>query len=742
MELYLFVVVILFGLAISDLIVGVSNDAVNFLNSAIGARVASFKVIMIVASIGILLGVTFSSGMMEVARKGIFHPQYFVVTELLIIFLAVMITDIMLLDFFSTFGLPTSTTVSIVFELLGAAVAISMAKIISLGQNMSELVTYINTAKALAIISGILLSVVVAFTVGAIVQAIARLVFTFDFEKRIKKFGGLFAGVAFASITYFILIKGARGSSWMTDDMVAWINSHTTLILFGTFVIWTILLQLLNWIFKLNILKLIVLVGTAALAMAFAANDLVNFIGVPLAGFAAYRIALANPIDPLNTSMEAMAGQVGTATWMLLIAGAVMVVTLWLSKKARSVVLTSVTLGRQQEGEERFEALGITRPLVRFGIVMSNLFNRSLPASFNKSIASRFDDSCVAKKYRNHKDRPEFDLIRASSILISSSALISIGTSLKLPLSTTYVTFMVAMGASLADRAWGRESAVYRISGVLTVIGGWFMTAMVAFTVAFGFAWLIHLFGIWAIIGLCLLAVYFVFNTQRLHDKRVAEAEEAEDKKSELESEVPVIQKMTRKWVKYFNKLTNILNRTIEALVKENRKELRTLRDEAKSFKRSGRQLVTTVIGNIQEAEYPVELSPRIVTALNGVGRYLFELVDVCSNHVFNQHRNLRDEQAQDIKEIAKLTVEFVQRGITHIQADDRVEISKTINDSTELLDKFAKYNKTQVKRIKKGECKTRQSLLHFGILTHIEEILVEFVELLKGYNETFHPGE
>ncbi|MBN1482137.1 hypothetical protein EH223_07765 [candidate division KSB1 bacterium] len=734
MELYLFIVVVLFALAISDLIVGVSNDAVNFLNSAIGAKVASFKVIMIVASIGILLGVTFSSGMMEVARKGIFHPRFFDVKELLFIFLAVMMTDIMLLDLFSTFGMPTSTTVSIVFELLGAAVAISMAKIIDLGQSMSELVNYINTAKALAIISGILLSVVIAFTAGAILQAIARFIFTFDYERRIKRYGSLFAGVAFAIITYFILIKGAKGSSWMTDDMIANIIDSTLPILGGTFLVWTVILQLLNWLLKVNVLKLVVLVGTAALAMAFAANDLVNFIGVPLAGFHAYRLALANPVDPLSTSMEAMAGQVGTATWMLLIAGAVMVVTLWISKKARSVILTSVNLGRQQEGVERFEALGVTRPLVRLGIVLSEFCNKYLPDSLVDSFNRRFDASVVAKKYKSKKDRPEFDIIRASTILISASALISLGTSLKLPLSTTYVTFMVAMGASLADRAWGRESAVYRISGVLTVISGWFLTAFVAFTVSFIFAWLIHLFHLWAIIVLCLLAVYFVYSTHRIHKKREAEEKAVDAGLEHLSYE----DKLTQECSRFFTTVNDIFSKIVEGVLAEDSRALKNARHDAHALKKSSRAVISTLISDIQRELPTLELSPRIVAAIGGTGRHISDMADACYLHIVNQHKPFFEEQAKDIQQAFRAIKAYLENGMALMEADDNAGISKEIDKIDHIKEKLDSLNRSQIKRLKKGDAKTRQSMLFFSMLVHFEDIAEEYVELLKGYNETF----
>ena len=500
MELYIGVVGFLFILAIVDLMVGVSNDAVNFLNSAIGSKVAPRWIIMAIASVGIMAGVTFSSGMMEVARKGIFHPDQFIMTELLVIFLAVMLTDVILLDLYNTFGLPTSTTVSIVFELLGAAVAVSLLKIYHSTGNFAELTNYINTGKALAIISGILLSIVVAFTAGAIIQFLTRFLFTFDFAKRLARYGAVWGAMALTTITYFILIKGSKGASFMSEDVVFWIKTNTQLILFLNLVFWAIVLQLLMLFTKTNILKMIILVGTGALAMAFAANDLVNFIGVPLAGLNSFLLAINGTGDPLNANMQALAGKVQTPTYMLLIAGAIMVVTLWFSKKAKSVTKTEVALGRQSEdGDERFDSTPLSRAIVRMVLSLSKMTDQILPGTLKNKISHRFDQS-VLKNDSTSKEIPSFDLLRASVNLVVASACISFATSLKLPLSTTYVTFMVAMGTSLSDKAWGRESAVYRVTGVLTVIGGWFFTALMASTVAMTFATLIYLFKLPAII--------------------------------------------------------------------------------------------------------------------------------------------------------------------------------------------------------------------------------------------------
>jgi phosphate/sulfate permease len=478
MDLYLFAIIILAGLAVFDLMVGVSNDAANFLNSSIGSRVAPRHIIMIVASLGILAGVTFSSGMMEVARKGIFHPKYFLMPELITIFLAVMLTDVLLLDLFNTFGLPTSTTVSIVFELLGAAVAVSLAKIYMAGDSYVTLIKYINTGKALAIIMGILFSVVIAFFFGVVAQFATRLLFTFDYKKRLKRYGGIWGGLALSVITYFILIKGAKGTSFLTPEAVFWIKTNAWTILSVSFLFFAVLFQLLTLFTKINVLKPIVLMGTFALAMAFAGNDLVNFIGVPLAGMSAYSVA-SDTGNLLTATMEALQKPVQSNTFLLLIAGAIMVATLCLSRKARTVQKTEVTLGRQDEGIEFFGSSMFSRIILRMVFAVSDFVRILIPASLKKTISGRFHRRAYPITPVVDERPPSFDLLRASVNLITASVIISFATSLKLPLSTTYVTFMVAMGTSLSDQAWGRESAVYRVTGVITVVGGWFFTAFI-----------------------------------------------------------------------------------------------------------------------------------------------------------------------------------------------------------------------------------------------------------------------
>ena len=524
LEVYFIAVIILLLFAVFDLSVGVANDAVNFLNSSIGSRVAPYFVIMVVASLGILAGVTFSGGMMEVARKGIFHPQFFTMPELITIFMAVMLTDILLLDLFNAHGLPTSTTVSIVFELLGAAVAVSLIKIMHAADGALTLAEYINTGKAMTIVFGILLSIAVAFFCGAVVQFISRLIFTFDYHKRLKRYGAVWGGVAMATITFFILVKGAKGASFMTPETVQWILAHSLLLLASIFLASAIVFQILISLFNVNILKPVVLVGTFALAMAFAANDLVNFIGVPLAGLNAYQTAAASG-DPLNITMVALSKKVHSHTVLLLLAGGVMVLTLWFSKKARSVTETEIRLGQQEEGTERFESIWLSRSIVSMVHSAVESVKSLTPRAVREHIGRRIDPSGRRPAMAAGR-RPSFDLVRASVNLMVASAVVSFATSMKLPLSTTYVTFMVAMGTSFSDQAWGLESAVYRVSGVLTVIVGWFMTAFIAFVTSFVFAAIVHYLKVPGVLLLMIFAAFVIRNNHKKHKGRVRETEE------------------------------------------------------------------------------------------------------------------------------------------------------------------------------------------------------------------------
>lgn len=511
--LFLCVVIFLFLLAVFDLSVGVSNDAVNFLNSAVGSGAASFKRVLIVASIGVFVGAAMSNGMMDIARHGIFRPEHFSFYDLTCIFMAVMVTDIILLDIFNSVGMPTSTTVSMVFELLGATFVVALIKMaggIDLGFN-----DLLNTEKALSVILGIFLSVAIAFFFGTVVQFIARMIFSFNYKSNLKWKIGIFGGLCATAIVYFLLIKGAKDLTFMTPDVKAWINSHTALIILSCFGFFTVLMQLLH-IIGVNVLKVIVLMGTFALAMAFAGNDLVNFIGVPLSGLASYQDYVANAGgDAHGFLMDSLNGPANTPLYFLIGAGLIMVVSLATSKKARNVTKTEIGLGSQQGGDEMFGSSRISRRLVRWTLSVLSWVRRVTPQSVRDWLGRRFNiDETIMDRGAS------FDLIRGSVNLVLAGALIAFGTSLKLPLSTTFVTFMVAMGTSLADRAWGRESAVFRITGVMSVIGGWFLTAGAAFIGAGIIVAAMHFGGLWVMFLLAALTIYIIIHSNRRFSRK------------------------------------------------------------------------------------------------------------------------------------------------------------------------------------------------------------------------------
>ena len=511
--LFLCIVIFLFLLAVFDLSVGVSNDAVNFLNSAIGSKAASFKRVLIVASIGVFIGAAMSNGMMDIARHGIFRPEHFSFYDLICIFMAVMVTDIILLDIFSSLGMPTSTTVSMVFELLGATFVVALIKMaggVELG--FDEL---LNTEKALSVIFGIFLSVAIAFFFGTLVQFISRMIFTFEYRSRLKWKIGLFGGICATAIVYFLLIKGAKDLTFMTPGLKAWINSNTAIIILSCFAFFTVLMQLLH-ICRVNVLKVIVLMGTFALAMAFAGNDLVNFIGVPLSGLASYQDYMANGGgDARGFLMDSLNGPADTPVYFLIGAGVIMVVALATSQKARNVAKTEIGLGSQQGGDEMFGSSRIARRLVRWTLRVLSWVRRVTPLKVRRWFNRRFnvDDTII-------EQGAAFDLVRGSVNLVLAGALIALGTSLKLPLSTTFVTFMVAMGTSLADRAWGRESAVFRITGVISVIGGWFITAGAAFIGAGVIVAAMHFGGHWIMFLLAALTIYIIVKSNRRFSKK------------------------------------------------------------------------------------------------------------------------------------------------------------------------------------------------------------------------------
>jgi len=755
--IYLILVVVLFILAISDLIVGVSNDAVNFLNSAIGAKAASFKVIMIVAALGIVFGATFSSGMMEVARKGIFNPSYFYFSEIILIFLAVMITDVILLDGFNTFGMPTSTTVSIVFELLGAAVGVSLIKlsatdqIIQLetgGEKVAQLSDYINSDKALLIIAGILLSVVIAFTAGTIIQYLSRVLFTFRYEKKLKYFGAIWGGMAITAITYFILIKGLKGSAYadyvMSDGLILkeWTKVHSFKIILFSFLAWVVILQLLSFIKKFDILKFIVLVGTFALAMAFAGNDLVNFIGVPLAGYHAFIDFLSMGIPAEEALMTSLSGKVETPFVFLLLAGLIMVVTLWTSKKAKSVVKTSLDLGRQEEGYERFDSSAVSRIIVRSNTNIVKFFNTIIPDGFKEKIDKQFDQTPFKLKQKAlGADAPAFDMIRAAVTLVVASILISFATSLKLPLSTTYVTFMVAMGTSLSDRAWGSESAVYRVTGVISVIGGWFFTAFSAFVSAFLMALLFSYFGFPAVFVMVALVAFVIYRTHFLHKKRIEESElDGDEISDEALTNSKIIVKVSKSVIRTLNKIGNSLDNTITYFKNEDLRKLKTTYYEFEKVNVNTKALKDNVSKAIDKLEESAVESGhyyvQVVGYLREIAHSAFFIIQPAMKHLDNSHKSLLPDQFKELHDIQTRVKDLIAQVNTAMQNHDFSGLDNVIEEQLETLKLIKSIRKNQVKRIKENEIGTRNSMLVFNLFEEYKNIILNLVNLLKSQRD------
>ncbi len=744
MDLYLGALVILFGLTVSNLIVGVSNDAVNFMNSSVGSRAASRRTILILSGLGILAGVTFSSGMMEVARKGIFNPQFFTMPELMIAFLAVMLANIILLDLYNTFGLPTSSTVSIVFALLGAAVAVSLLKLHHAGDSLGRVIEHINTGKALAIIFGILLSVAIAFFVGALVQFVSRLIFTFNYQKRLRRWGALWGGAALAAIIYFILIKGAKGTSFLTEENIAWIMSHTGLILFFSFLASAIFLQCLLMLTRVSILKIIVLTGTFALAMAFAANDLVNFIGVPLAGLSAYRNAGAAG-DPILQTMDALREPVRSNTAFLLIAGAIMVVTLWTSRKAKTVIKTEVRLGRQDEGFERFESSALSQAIVRFVAAIFHNAARMVPRSVKSWVQSRFDRSSYRPTPAADGTVPSFDLVRASVNLMVASALISWATSMKLPLSTTYVTFMVAMGSSLSDQAWGRDSAVYRVTGVLTVVGGWFFTAMMAFTVSLILSVLIWYGQTVSVIAVVALAALLIVRTHFTHRKREREDEALEvfNLRKITDSNTSISITFEHTGI-FLQEVRSILRDSFEGLRDYNRSKLRRALEGQKRIQRWSNIITANIFKVLRllmrEEVENTQRYAQTISTLQEISESLRDIVVRAHRHVHNQHSGLLEGQIAEM-ELVHGKVDQLLGLISEAMAD-RGSLERGVIGplNRELHMLIHEYDQNQVMRIQDNTSKTRLSILFYSFMWDVLKIAEQTTHLLSLFRDPLGP--
>ena len=655
-DFYLVVLGFLAVLACFDLFVGVSNDAVNFLNSALGCRIARFRTTMWVASFGVLLGATFSSGMMEIARSGVFHPQMFTFNEIMIVFFAVMIADVLLLDTFNSLGLPTSTTVSIIFELLGSALAAALYKIYVADGSFAAVVDYINTAKALTIISGILISVGVAFVSGMVVQYLMRLLFTFHFEAMYRRIGGIFGGFCITAIFYFLVMKGAKGASFMQPEWIAWIDANTSAILLTLFIGLSILFSILLWTINFNIFRIVILSGTFSLAFAFAGNDLVNFVGVPLAALDAVRDFMANGTDGDTFMMTSLAEKGSkAATIFLLLSGLIMVLTLWFSKKAHRVVQTSINLSSSQQGEhEQFGSSLPGRMIVRASMGFGRLVNQFIPIGVKKGIDSRFEP----KKLQHGETPLPFDYVRASINLVVSAVLIASATSLKLPLSTTYVTFMVAMGSSFADGAWDRETAVYRISGVLTVISGWFITALCASTMAAVVCWL----TLWGEgIAALIFAVGSVFLLVRSNLKAKLDTV---DMRADLDTRYDAhkMQQLVEERTEVnFEKTVAVFGELVDKFLADKEADLRQIKTDSNELfdKMSADRGLYYRMANSSFKPTNKDFDARycyyrISTNMREVGRSLQSLAKLATDHVANRHRIYQGELKNELQNLAQ----------------------------------------------------------------------------------------
>ena len=751
MDVYFIMIVALAFLAVGDLVVGVSNDAVNFLNSALGSKAISVRKIMILASLGVLVGSVFSSGMMEVARKGIFNPEMLLFSEIMIIFMAVMITDILLLDFFNTLGLPTSTTVSIVFELLGAAVAVSLIKISGLGSEFSDLVNYINVEKASQIILGILLSVFIAFSIGALVQFISRTLLSYNYEQKSKWVGSVFGGVALTSISYFILMKGIKGTSFAKESydvldgstISSFLETEVLMISIVSFILLSLISYFLIFLLRVNIYKLIIGVGTFSLALAFAGNDLVNFIGVPIAAWQSYEAWIASGVPADMFSMEVLSTKVPTPNLLLFLAGMVMVVTLWISSKARKVTKTEIDLARQRDTKERFQPNFISRGLVRFSYNLANYTSLIVPRKLREKINAQFEVPKIEMSSNKAVELPAFDMIRASVNMMVAAILISIATSFKLPLSTTYVTFMVAMGTSLSDRAWGSESAVYRVAGVLNVIGGWFFTAFIAFTAAGIIAFLIHLGGPTAIAILIFIALLILVRNYVSHKKELDEEKNSDAlTKAESKSIQGVIDESRSNISKASKRIKKIYSQSIQGLatgnldnLKKNRKVVAKYSEEIDDLRND----LFYFIKNLDESTIKgaSNFYINVLTYLQDIAESLQYISKITYKHINNNHRNLTFNQIRELQEIeSELSTLFDEIQII-FSKNNLLELSKVIGKKQDLYLSLKGKIDAQIQRIKEEESSPKNTTLYFSTLIESKNLVEKTMDLLETYSKS-----
>ena len=738
---YFSFIVFLFMLAVFDLVVGVSNDAVNFLTSAIGAKVARFRTILIIASIGVFVGATMSNGMMDIARHGIFQPQMFSFNDLLCIFLAVMVTDVVLLDVFNTLGMPTSTTVSMVFELLGGTFILSLLKIATDETGLLGFADLLNTDKALSVILGIFLSVAVAFIFGTVVQWLSRLIFTFNYTSKLKWKIGLFGGIATTCILYFALLKGLKDSSFMTPEYNAWIKENTMYLVGGCFVVSTVLMQVFHWC-KINVFKIVIFMGTFALALAFAGNDLVNFVGVPLAAYSAYQDFAANGAGQADTfMMSSLNENAKTPFIFLFLSGVVMVYALATSKKAQNVVKTSVDLSRQDEGEEMFGSSRVARSIVRGANNVNEFFSKYTPKPLVRWIDARFnkDEAILAQG-------AAFDLVRASINLVLSGLLIALGTSLKLPLSTTYVTFIVAMGSSLADRAWSRESAVFRITGVLNVIGGWFLTAGIAFS-ACALVTIAMYYGGAVVMALFVFVAVFIliksnFSTKRKDEtdyeeqlfKGIMNAKDKAECWGLLKKHVCATQQEMLDFV--WKTYEDVVNGFVDEDLKTLRRAVKRI-DAEKSRRKKLRQRELVGMRRIDK-RISLEKNTWFHLASNSGEQMLYclkRMSDPCKEHVDNNFNPLSRECIEEILPVKKKIVDYLMRSERIVEDRDYEHIDALLAEEEAYKQQLSEMRRAQEDRIQMDLSQgLKVSLVYLNLLQETQELLSDLRHYLRAF--------
>ena len=734
----LFIVITLALLAVMGIIVGVSNDAVNFLNSAFGSNAAKKNVILTIASIGVMVGVMTSSGMMDVARSGVFYPAMFTYQEIMILFLGMMLSNIILLDIYNSLGLPTSTTVSLVFGLLGSAMALALYNIWG-GTTDATLGEFINSGNALAIVSGILLSVVLAFFTGHLLMYISRLIFSFRYHKIFSRYGAFWCGITLAGIIYFTVFKGLKSTTLIPEVIKDYVNDNTGMALLLLWLGSSALLWVLQR-FNVNILRVSILAGTFSLALAFAGNDLVNFIGVPYAGYDSYMLAQASDVE--LTSMAGLSKPTVANFWIMCAAGLIMVITLFTSKKAMRVIETERKLSSQSEevptnSEATVASRGIVRGVLRF----NNFLTSITPGPVLRWINERFD-----KLSDEERGDANYDLIRATVNLTAAAILISIGTQLKLPLSTTYVVFMVSMGSSLADRAWGRESAVYRITGVTTVIMGWFITALGGFAIALAVTLALVYGGKIAIIAITAVCLFLIIknNITKKDDEEVQE-ESAVAKIGDALKRSPeeALISYTEHVCSSMEKVTMIYDRTIVAVFKENRRVLRDMVREAEEFYHSTRQQkyeLLPLLRNLEDSDVNTgHYYVQVVDYISETSKALLHITRPCYKHVDNNHSGLSKEQVYDLKRINDRVEEIFGEINTMLRTRSFEQMDYVLNMRDEMFDLIDEVMKNQLRRLRDTGGSSSANMLFFNILTETKTIVLHSRNIMKSLEHFVH---